>query len=670
MTTSTPSGRLAALTFAAISFIALLTSATAYGAPARPELQKLVRAATFEVVVRKPEQERLTYEKPLPLDLLPFTERNDKYWSIGTAFAIGPNQFLSAGHVVVAGVGSRFGAPALRDSSGKVYQIASITRFSMHEDFATFTLEKPPVVTPLDSNTQPEIDDAVYAVGNALGDGVVIRDGLLTSMTPEDQDGRWKWLRFSAAASPGNSGGPLLDQTGRVVGLVVARSLAENLNFALPIERVLQAEDGKARIDTRNSFVFPVLTDPNVSRYTDSFDLPLSYPQFEKRLLSSMLDQYQRELAQVLTSRVDELFPRGQSAKLLSQTATNARPTLVAQTSDRVWEAEDGESSEGADLPDGGRVTVAYANGLGLFTLKRSDGALDPSFYDDSRAFMDAMVKVLKPTRPVGSQSIRITSFGAAAHESAFTDQFGRKWRWLSWPLDFTDIDIHVFALPVPQGFVGFLRYAPSVEHAHIGAESAAVANFIQAPYRGTIAQWQAFLKNPALYPPVLGSIRLDFDAEKALAYTSPRLQMNVPHTLLKLTSQGVLQLDMVFMMNGEKLILDAGRVTVGVDDEMKTYVTAGRQVKPAPEAGKDALSRWDEMQNKKGAFAGNLGYNKDLSRFWLRHPASAGATAGPIDRTAGVLYDLGYETDQRLLPRELESIRAELFKAVRIQER
>jgi len=40
-------------------------------------MQKAIRANTFEVVMKKPEADSATYEKPLPLELLPFHERND-----------------------------------------------------------------------------------------------------------------------------------------------------------------------------------------------------------------------------------------------------------------------------------------------------------------------------------------------------------------------------------------------------------------------------------------------------------------------------------------------------------------------------------------------------------------------------------------------------------------
>ena len=85
------------------------------------------------------------------------------------------------------------------------------------EDFVVFsTRTEPKDVQPLELGPTPAVNDAVFAVGNALGQGVVVRNGVYTSDTPEEQSGQWRWLRFSAAAAPGNSGGPLIDQAARV----------------------------------------------------------------------------------------------------------------------------------------------------------------------------------------------------------------------------------------------------------------------------------------------------------------------------------------------------------------------------------------------------------------------------------------------------------------------
>ncbi len=155
----------------------------------------------------------------------PTKERTDKYRSIGTAFAIGRNRYVTAGHVLMIRTRQPiWSARALRDTAGNVYSIDSVSKYSDREDFAVFTLrQEPKGVRPLEIDNGAKINDTVFAVGNALGEGVVARDGLYTSDTPEEMNGEWKWLRFSAAASPGNSGGPLIDRKGRVIGVVLRK---------------------------------------------------------------------------------------------------------------------------------------------------------------------------------------------------------------------------------------------------------------------------------------------------------------------------------------------------------------------------------------------------------------------------------------------------------------
>ncbi|TLZ59980.1 MAG: trypsin-like peptidase domain-containing protein, partial [Gammaproteobacteria bacterium] len=270
-----------------------------------PELQRAVRQGTFEVVLKKPTSDSLKYEKPLPLDLLPFKERTDTYRSVGTAFALDGNTYVTAAHVL-----SQYGAPLVRAADGQVCAIKSILKFSAHEDFVVFSLASDLAPRGLETNRTPNIDDPVMAVGNALGEGIVIRDGLYTSQTPEVQDGRWQWLRFSAAASPGNSGGPLLDGVGRVIGLIEAKSPNENLNYALPIANILDAPVGKARIDVRSMTALPFLQGKDTYNLKDQFDLPLDWPTFQRSYLEVMERHGRAARKQLLTAYAGTLFPK------------------------------------------------------------------------------------------------------------------------------------------------------------------------------------------------------------------------------------------------------------------------------------------------------------------------------------------------------------------------
>ena len=123
---------------------AILAFAPLAHAEMSPDLQKVIRASTFEVVMKKPEKDPLSYEKPLPLDLIPFIERNDAYRSVGTAFALGNNRYVTAAHVIEAGIGSQFGPPCATPIRWRRVPIDKIVKFSGHEDFVVFSLEQDP----------------------------------------------------------------------------------------------------------------------------------------------------------------------------------------------------------------------------------------------------------------------------------------------------------------------------------------------------------------------------------------------------------------------------------------------------------------------------------------------------------------------------------------------
>ena len=93
--------------------------------------------------------------------------------------------------------------------------------------------------------------DDVVAIGNALAleGGPTVTRGIVSALnrTIEDESGSLSGLiQTDAAISSGNSGGPLVNAAGQVVGLntAVATSSqsvsAENIGFAIPINQALQ----------------------------------------------------------------------------------------------------------------------------------------------------------------------------------------------------------------------------------------------------------------------------------------------------------------------------------------------------------------------------------------------------------------------------------------------
>jgi serine protease Do len=133
--------------------------------------------------------------------------------------------------------------------------------YSDREDFVVFsTRTEPKDVQPLELGPAPAVNDAVFAVGNALGQSV-------------------------------NSGGPLIDHAARVIGVVLRKSESENLNYALPIERVTASKEGEGRLEGRSAIRLRILDASETLQAHEQFALPMTLPQFYTTVQSLTIEQ-------------------------------------------------------------------------------------------------------------------------------------------------------------------------------------------------------------------------------------------------------------------------------------------------------------------------------------------------------------------------------------------
>ncbi len=140
---------------------------------------------------------------------------------------------------------------------------------------------------------------------------------------------------------------------------------------------------------------------------------------------------------------------------------------------------------------------------------------------------------------------------------------------------------------------------------------------------------------------------------------------------MLNVSATGELILETQLMPDNKGVTLGFSQLRLSVDDKTETYVYAKRQQKPADSVGKEALARWENMLNKRRDFSNTLAHDQSLEVFWVRSVTGA-KVSGSEDfaRDTNVLYEIVYQTDQKILPRELEARRTELAKTFRILER
>lgn len=171
--------------------------------------------------------------------------------SIGTGFAVEKDIVVTNKHVVATDSAEYTVVSDGQEESdeGQKYAVVKIYRDPLN-DLALLKIENGDLPTlPLGDSDQIKVGQTAIAIGNALGrfsntvtKGVI--SGIGRGITAQSGFfGQTEVLedviQTDAALNPGNSGGPLLNLAGEVIGVNVAIGQgSENIGFAIPVNRV------------------------------------------------------------------------------------------------------------------------------------------------------------------------------------------------------------------------------------------------------------------------------------------------------------------------------------------------------------------------------------------------------------------------------------------------
>ncbi len=122
---------------------------------------------------------------------------------------------------------------------------------SARHDLAVLRIEAPPDVlegVALGDSDRLRVGQNVYAIGNPFGLSATLTTGIISALNRQieglnrDRDLIEDVIQIDAAVNPGNSGGPLLDSRGRVIGvnsqILSPSGTSTGLGFAVPVNIV------------------------------------------------------------------------------------------------------------------------------------------------------------------------------------------------------------------------------------------------------------------------------------------------------------------------------------------------------------------------------------------------------------------------------------------------
>lgn len=203
--------------------------------PAAPVLETSRGATEVEV-----------YKKAVPATVLVATDQN-----LGSGAVIGSTgEVLTNWHVVrdtrrlAVFFKPEQGADVRRDLAFA----ATVVKVDPATDLALLKLSNPPqslAALTLGDPTAAQVGDNVHAIGHPEGEAWTYTTGIISQIRP---DYRWQGedgslhqatvIQTQTALNPGNSGGPLLNDQGELIGINAFRKGGEGLNFAVAADTI------------------------------------------------------------------------------------------------------------------------------------------------------------------------------------------------------------------------------------------------------------------------------------------------------------------------------------------------------------------------------------------------------------------------------------------------
>ncbi|MFN4070615.1 MAG: S1C family serine protease [Thermus caldifontis] len=170
--------------------------------------------AAWELVQAPPERLQEVYTKAHPAVL----RIDGPEGSRGTGFFYREGLVLTAYHVVAEG------GPYTLLLSNRKQATATLLGFAEPMDLAVLATEaQAPALLPLETQRRPQVGEAVLHIGNGRGQFIAPRYGRITQTSVDPSPFLPSGLvETSLPLSPGDSGGPVLDLEGKVVGVAVA----------------------------------------------------------------------------------------------------------------------------------------------------------------------------------------------------------------------------------------------------------------------------------------------------------------------------------------------------------------------------------------------------------------------------------------------------------------
>jgi S1-C subfamily serine protease len=172
-------------------------------------------------------------------------DANGEALMTGSGFFIRPGQVVTNLHVIR---GSQKVEIKTLDGKGRVFPVSGAAAVDEEGDLALLSVVMPQERSRASklSNSLPDEGERIFVIGNPLKLEGSVSDGIVSAVREVPNVGRI--IQITAPISHGNSGSPVFNSKGEVIGVVTVKvTNGQNINLAIASARVNALRPGKLR---------------------------------------------------------------------------------------------------------------------------------------------------------------------------------------------------------------------------------------------------------------------------------------------------------------------------------------------------------------------------------------------------------------------------------------
>lgn len=172
-------------------------------------------------------------------------DEKDQQISLGSGFFISTDGDIATNHHVLEGSTRAI----IKTNDGKEGEILEIINDAPELDLLIAkTSLKSTTPVPLGDSDTITVGQEIIAIGNPAGLEGTVSNGIIGGIRKE---GDFKYIQITAPISQGSSGCPIIDKTGKVIGIATAYlDFGQNLNFAMPVNYLKSLKPTKIKLSS------------------------------------------------------------------------------------------------------------------------------------------------------------------------------------------------------------------------------------------------------------------------------------------------------------------------------------------------------------------------------------------------------------------------------------